>query len=37
MTSDKKGRDHLKDPGADGKIILKRMREIWFGVWTLFI
>jgi hypothetical protein len=26
--------DHLGDPGADGKIILKRIFKTWDGAWT---
>jgi hypothetical protein len=27
-------KDHLKDPGVDGKKILKLIFEKWDGVWT---
>ena len=28
------GKNHLKDPGTDGRIILKWIFEKWDGAWT---
>jgi hypothetical protein len=29
------GRNHLGDPGVDGRIILKRIFKTWDGTWRL--
>ena len=29
-----RGRDHLKDPSVDGRIIIKQISDKWDGGWT---